>query len=102
MMKQMPYRVEEQAIERAKYRAKMAMREAARSTESRPQPRYVRRWAIAGALAVAIVGVVLTFALKEEHSTMDRLIATMEDMPDHLLYEQFGDVIYYEEESSQQ
>jgi hypothetical protein len=33
---------------------------------------------------------------------MDRLIATMEDMPDHLLYEQFGDVIYYEEESSQQ
>ena len=29
MMKQMPYRVEEGAIERAKYRAKMAVRESA-------------------------------------------------------------------------
>ncbi|MBR2326471.1 MAG: hypothetical protein IKA49_03825 [Alistipes sp.] len=102
MMKQMPYRVEEQAIERAKYRAKMAMREAARLAESRPQPRHIRRWAIAGALAVAIVGVVLTLTLKEERSTMDRLIATMEEMPDHILYEQCGDVIYYGEDSSQQ
>ena len=34
-MKQMPYKVEEGAIERAKYRAKMAVREAAHPTENK-------------------------------------------------------------------
>ena len=42
-MKQMPYRVEEGAIERAKYRAKMAVREAAHPAEQRPHKIQLRK-----------------------------------------------------------
>ena len=58
-MKQMPYKVEEGAIEQAKYRAKMAVREAAHPTERRSH-KVQWRWASAVAMAaVVVVGVLL-------------------------------------------
>ena len=97
MMKQMPFRVEKCAVERAKYRAKMAMREVVSPSEQVVRARCLQRWAVVGALTVVVVGVALTIALRDTQSLMDRYVAMMQDMPDHIICEQNGDMIYYGE-----
>ena len=57
----MPYKVEEGAIERAKYRAKMAVREAAHPAESRT-PKLQWRWASAVAVVALLVVGAIGFA----------------------------------------
>ena len=100
-MKQMPYRVEEEAIERAKYRAKMAVREAAHPTEQRPH-KVQWRWATAVAVVAVVVGVVglVTYYDKfaKPLSPMEELIAQMENTPDEILGDLAVDAFYYGED----
>ena len=92
-MKQMPYKVEEGAIERAKYRAKMAVREAAHPTEQRPH-KVQWRWATAVfAMAVVVIGVVSFVKyydyISKPLSPMEELIAELQTAPDekiHILF----------------
>jgi anti-sigma-K factor RskA len=100
-MKQMPYRMEEGAIEQAKYRAKMAVREAAHPTE-RHADKVSWRWASAVAMvAVVVVGVIGFVKYLEESrkplSPMEELIAEMQSAPDEIIAEWTADVVYYEE-----
>jgi anti-sigma-K factor RskA len=103
-MKQMPYRVEQGAIERAKYRAKMAVREAAHPTEH-PSRGVQWRWASAVAVvAVLVVGVIGFVKYYDNYrqpeadlSPMDELLAEMQSAPDELIAEWTADVVYYEE-----
>ncbi len=104
-MKQMPYRVEEGAIERAKYRAKMAVREAAHPTE-RHTHRVQWRWA--SAVAVAAVVIVGVIGLVKYHddifkpvSPMEELIAEMKSASDDIIYDLTVDSGYYLEEENQ-
>ena len=82
-LKQMPYKVEEGAVERAKYRAKMAVREAAHPVERRWFG-VQWRWATAvAAVAIVVVGVIGFVKYYDEIikplSPMDELIAEMRD-----------------------
>ena len=97
MMKQMPFRVEKCAVERAKYRAKVAMRETVTPTDRVAKVRYMQRWTVVGVLAVVVIGVVLTITLRDTPTLMDRYVAVLQDMPDHIICEQNGDMIYYGE-----
>ncbi|MBR6655670.1 MAG: hypothetical protein IKL20_03580 [Alistipes sp.] len=100
-MKQMPYRVEEGAIESAKYRAKMAVREVAHPVENLPR-KVQWRWATAvAAVAVLIVGVVGFATLYErvkKPSPMEELIAQMKSTPDEILRDLAVDEFYYDED----
>lgn len=100
-MKQMPYKLKEGAIEQAKYRAKMAVREAAHPTE---QPRrVVWRWASAvAAVAVVVVGVV---GLVKYHdnifkpmSPMEQLVAEMKTASNDIVSDLAVDYNYYADE----
>lgn len=100
-MKQMPYKVEEGAIERAKYRAKMAVREAAHPVESRT-PRLQWRWASAVAVVALLVVGAIGFAKfiessRKPLSPMEELIAAMQTAPDEVITEWTADVVYYGE-----
>jgi anti-sigma-K factor RskA len=100
-MKQMPYKVEEGAIERAKYRAKMAVREAAHPTENKT-PKLQWRWASAVAMVAVVVVGVIGFAKYIEEwrkplSPMEELIAEMQTAPDEVITEWTADVVYYGE-----
>ena len=101
-MKQMPYKVEEGAIERAKYRAKMAVREAAHPME-RTSHKVQWRWAtVVAAAAVVVVGIVGFVKYYDEIikplSPMDELIAEMQCASDELITELAVDRCYYLEE----
>ena len=104
-MKQMPYRVEEGAIEQAKYRAKMAVREAVHPTENHSR-RVQWRWASAVAMAVVIAVSVTVFVKLQQEAdkpvatTMDRLISQMQSAPDEIVSDLAVDVCYYLEDSS--
>ena len=103
-MKQMPYKVEEGAIERAKYRAKMAVREAAHPTEHRS---HKVQWRWASAVAMAAVVVVGVFCFVKFYDTpikqtpMEKLIAEMQTASDDVIYELAADYAYYLEEENQ-
>ena len=103
-MKQMPYKVEEGAIERAKYRAKMAVREAAHPTEHRS---HKVQWRWASAVAMAAVVVVGVFCFVKFYDTpikqtpMEKLIAEMQTASDEVIYELAADYAYYLEEENQ-
>ena len=103
-MKQMPFKVEEGAIERAKYRAKMAVREAAHPTE-RTSHKVQWRWASAVAMAaVVVVGVFCFVKFYEAPSRltpMEKLIAEMQTASDEVIYEIAADYAYYLEEENQ-
>ena len=103
-MKQMPYKVEEGAIERAKYRAKLAVREVAHPTE-RTWRKVYWRWASAVAMvAVVAVGVFAFVKYYDEIvkplSPMEELIAEMQCASDEVINEMVVDVCYYLEEDS--
>lgn len=101
-MKKMPYKVEEGAIERAKYRAKMAVREVAHPTEQ-PSHKVQWRWATAmAAVAVVVIGVVgfvkYYDILLKPLSPMEELIAEMQVAPDEVIDEWALDASYYIED----
>ena len=103
-MKKMPYRVAEGAIERAKYRAKMAVREAAHPTEQ-PSHKVQWRWATAmAAVAVVVIGVVgfvkYYDILLKPLSPMEELIAELQTAPDEIVSEWAADAVYYIDEES--
>ena len=100
-MKQMPYKMEEGTIERAKYRAKMAVREAAHPI-SHHANKVQWRWASAVAMVAVVVVGVIGFAKYFEEwrkplSPMEELIAEMQSAPDEVIAEWTADVVYYEE-----
>lgn len=103
-MKQMPYKVEEGAIEQAKYRAKMAVREAAHPTEHYPH-RVQWRWATAvAAAAVVVVGVIGLVGYHDDIfkrlSPMEELIAEMQSAPDEVINDWAVDTCYYLEDEN--
>ena len=100
-MKQMPYKMEDGAIERAKYRAKMAVREAAHPV-SHHANKLQWRWASAVAMvAVVVVGVIgfvkYVESSRKPLSPMEELIVAMQSAPDEVITEWTADVVYYEE-----
>lgn len=104
-MKQMPFKIEEGAVEQAKYRAKMAVREATHPTEHISH-RVQWRWASAiAAVAVVVVGVfgVVKFSdtLFHKQTPMEQLIAQMQNASDDIIYDFSMDVGYYLEEENQ-
>jgi hypothetical protein len=108
MMKQMPYRVEEGAVERAKLRAKMAVREAKASQQMQqgaPQERVALRpalrWALSGVAAtVLLLLAVSIFMQNDNRNAMERLVCELNLASEELVYEQMADVVYYAEEDS--
>ena len=103
-MKQMPFRTDDGAVERAKYRAKMAVREAAHPTHSH---RRKVQWRWASAIAVAAVVVVGFFgvvkfndSLFAKYTPMDRLVAEMQSASDDIIYDMTVDCGYYLEEEN--
>lgn len=101
-MKQMPYKVENGAIEQAKYRAKMAVREAAHPVE-RHSRKVQWRWATAmAAVAVVVVGIIafVEFYDALRLSPMEKLMAQMQSAPDELINEWAVDAGYYLEDAN--
>ena len=103
-IKKMPFKVEEGAIERAKYRAKMAVREAAHPVEQ-PKVKLQWRWATAVAVvAVVVIGVVSFVKYYDDMfkplSPMEELIAELQDAPDEIVSEWAADAGYYLEDQS--
>lgn len=102
-MKQMPYKMEEGALERAKYRAKMAVREVAHPVEQQPrrvQWRWVQAVAIAAVVIVGVVGLVKLIDELKPLSPMEALIAEMKSAPDEVINEWAVDAGYYLEDQS--
>ena len=103
-MKQMPYKMDEGAIERAKYRAKMAVRKAAHPIELHSH-KTEWRWASAiAAVAIVIVGVIGLVkyheAVTQPLSPMEELFAQMQSAPDDLIVEWAADASYYLEDTN--
>lgn len=103
-LKQMPYKVEEGAVERAKYRAKMAVREAAHPVERRWLGAQWR-WATAvAAVAIVVVGVIGFVKYYDEIikplSPMEELIAEMQCASDEVISEWAVDTCYYLEDDN--
>lgn len=101
----MPYRVEEGAIEHAKYLAKIAVRKAAHPTE-RHSHKVQWRWASAVAVAAVIVVGVIGFVkyyddIFRPMSPMEELIAEMKSASDEIIYDLSVDSGYYLEEENQ-
>ena len=104
-MRQMPYKIEEGAIERAKYRAKMAVREAAHPTE-RTSHKVQWRWATVASVAVVAVVAVVGFVTLHDNkmrelTPMESLVAQMHNVSDDILNEFAVDAGYYLEEDNQ-
>lgn len=104
-MRQMPYKVEDGAIERAKYRAKLAIREAAHPAEHRPrgvQWRWVSAIAVAAVVAVGVFAFVKVLDDRLSAETpMEQLIAEMKTASDEIIYDLSVDSGYYLEEEDQ-
>ena len=82
-MKQMPFRTDVGAVERAKYRAKMAVREIAHPKEEAPH-RVQWRWA--SAVAVAAVVAVGVFSFVQFGDNILRLHRPLLAPTIHVLY----------------
>ena len=103
-MKQMPYRIEEGAVEQAKYRAKMAVREVAHPTEQtshRVQWRWASAIAVAAVVAVGVFGFVqFGDSILHKPTPMEALIAEMQSASDDIIYDMAVDGGYYLEEEN--
>ena len=101
-MKQMPYKVKEGAIEQAKFRAKMAVREAAHPTEQhlhRVQWRWVTAMAVAAVVVVGVIGFVKYYdEIAKPLSPMEELFAEMQTAPDEVINDWAADTCYYLED----
>lgn len=100
----MPYKIEADTIEKAKYRAKMAVRNAKNPTAQHLH-RTTLRWAsIAVAAVVVAAGVFGLVKYQDElfgpKISMDELFAEMDTAPDYILREWARDVYYYPEEKN--
>ena len=103
-MKQMPFRTDDGAVERAKYRAKMAVREAAHPTHNHVR-KVQWRWASAiAAVAVVAVGVFGFVKFNDElfakQTPMEELISQMQSASDDIIYDMTVDSGYYLEEEN--
>ena len=101
----MPYKIDEGAIEQAKYRAKMAVRNAAHPAEPRSH-KVQWRWASAiAAVAVVAVGVFGFVKFNDElfakQTPMEELISQMQSASDDIIYDMTVDSGYYLEEENQ-
>lgn len=103
-MKRMPYKVEEGAVEQAKYRAKMAVREAAHPVEPvlhRVQWRWAMAMTVAAVIVVGVIGFVRYYdEIAKPLSPMEELIAEMQCASDEVISELAVDVCYYLEDDS--
>lgn len=103
-MKQMPFRVDDGAVERAKYRAKMAVRETAHPTHShvrKVQWRWASAVAVAAVVAIGIFGVVkFGDELFGKQTPMDVLVSKMQSASDEIIYDMTVDSGYYLEEEN--
>ncbi len=102
--KQMPYKIDEETIERAKYRAKIAIREVARPTEQH-RTCFLRKHWIGAIAATVIIGGVFGFVKlthKVFHPTtpIEQLISEMQTAPDEIIYDLLVDRNYYSEEEN--
>ena len=100
----MPYKIDEGAIEQAKYRAKMAVREAALPTEIHS---HKVQWRWASVVAVVVVVAVGVFGLVKSHddifrkpTPMEVLIYEMQAASDEVVYDLTVDCGYYLEEEN--
>lgn len=104
-MKRMPYKVEEGAVEQAKYRAKMAVREAAHPVEPvlhRVQWRWAMAMTVAAVIVVGVIGFVRYYdEIAKPLSPMEELIAEMKSASDEIIYDLSVDSGYYLEEENQ-
>ncbi len=101
-MKQMPYKIDEGAVEQAKYRAKMAVREVAHPAEPtthRVQWRWASAIAVAAVVVVGVLGIVeFSDDIFHKPTPMEELIAEVQCAPDELINEWAQDANYYIEE----
>ena len=104
-MKQMPFKVEKGAIERAKYRAKMEVREAAHPSEQsshRVQWRWASAVAVAAMVVVGVFGVVkFSDEIFHQKTPMEMLITEMQSASEDIIYDLVVDSGYYLEEENQ-
>ena len=100
----MPYKVGDEAIEQAKYRAKIAIREMADHTEPRHALFLNKHW-ISAVAATIIIGGIFGF-VKLSHKNfqpatpIERLISEMQTAPDEIIYDLSVDRNYYSEEET--
>ena len=101
----MPYKMEEGTIERAKYRAKMAVREAAHPIShhaNKVQWRWASAVAVAAVVVVGVIGFVKYYdQIVKPTSPMEELIAEMQTASDEIIYDLSVDSGYYLEEENQ-
>lgn len=109
-MKQMPYKIGEGALERAKYRAKMAVREVAHPETHRPHRAYWRWASATAAVAMVVVVAVVWLTKLDDNATamerdnltpMESLVAQMRKASDDILCDFAVDAGYYLEEENQ-
>lgn len=102
--KQMPYKVNEGAIEHAKYRAKIAIREVAHPTEQHRTYFLHKHWISAIATMVIIGGIFgfvkLTHKIFHPTPRIEQLISEMQTAPDEIIYDLSVDRNYYSEEDN--
>ena len=100
-MKKMPYKIEEGALEKAKYRAKMAVREVAHPTIHHSHAkswRWVSAVAVAAVVVVGVIGMVKHVNEAEPLTPMEELFAEMKNAPDEVIYEWASDASFYTED----
>ena len=102
-MKQMPFKIKDGAIEQAKYRVKMAIREEVERVQ--PASRGVQ-WLRASAISFAVIAIGI-FGVVEfcdtphrEPTPMEKLLAEMSSASDELIYDIAVDHGYYLEEEN--
>ena len=96
-MKQMPYRLDEGAIETMKMRSMAAVARAASERQNRG---YSWVWQLGVGVAVAAFALlaVWNMALKAEQTSYDRLIEQVASAPVDVIYEMSADVVEYAED----
>lgn len=103
-MKQMPYKIEEGAVERAKYRAKMAVREAANpalGSGNKVAWRWASAVAVAAVVVMGVIGYVALFGdILHKTTPMEELLAEMKNAPDEIINEWAVDSCYYLEDEN--
>lgn len=101
----MPYKVSDKAIEQAKYRAKMAIREVACHHTVQPHRHFLNKHWISAIAASILIGGIFGF-VKLNHkifhpaTPIEQLISEMQTAPDEIIYDLLVDRNYYSEEET--